>query len=136
MTIPGTIDHEWIQGEGHVPEISDERLAALMARSQPLIQRDGKLFTIEPVDPRRTAFTWDPKPAEEALGLVEIGRFRCDHECGYHGLFKPSIAEVLSQIPDKFIERFCAYCIDRESGIDIYRTGSHQRSTVILYERA
>jgi hypothetical protein len=75
----------------------------------PVIPKHGKLFHIKPVDPRKIAFTWDPKLREEATGLVELTTIRTLHGFGYHGFFKPSIAEVLTQIPDDLVPRVVAF---------------------------
>lgn len=133
MTIPGTVDHEWIAGDGRVPPISDDVLAERLTRMQPIIAKEGKLFSILQPHPRNQAFTWSPRLDREIMGLEEFARFEADHTCGYHGLFKPSIAEVLAQIPEEFVEKAKAFRVATEVGIKIYKSGSHHRSTVALY---
>jgi hypothetical protein len=52
------------------------------------------------------AYTWDPKPSrppEKAIGLKPLCDITTYHVYGYHGCFKPSIAEVLAQIPEEHV---------------------------------
>ncbi len=61
--------------------------------------RQGFLYYIQEVDLRGIAFIWDPKPTEIAEGLEPFEDITTYHTYGYYGFFKPSIAEVLAQIP-------------------------------------
>ncbi len=62
------------------------------------------LFWIKDVDPRQINFMSSPMPAGIASGLKRIGIITTYHEPNYsawgHRLFAPSVAEVLSQIPE------------------------------------
>lgn len=81
--------------------ISDEVLQERMARVTPLIFRDGELHTFDIPDLRNTAFTWEPKNLVKATHpYTEAAVTKTQHSCGYYGFFKPSIAEVLAQLPD------------------------------------
>lgn len=88
-----------------IPDIEDDRLEELMDRIQPVVKRDGQRYFIEEVDPRKTAFTWDPTPTEEAEGLTRIGEITTFHRFSHKGFFKPSIAEVLAQIDERAEEK-------------------------------
>ena len=55
------------------------------------------------------AFTWDPKPTTRAAGLIKLDQIVTNHTYGYHGMFKPSIAEVLCQIPEKYLNDVVAF---------------------------
>lgn len=103
-----------------IPEISDQRLKELTARIKPIVRfaqdeigftrnEDGAQFYIEDVDPRNVAFTWDPKPTTEASGLTTLTDIRTYHSWGYYGFFKPSVAEVLAQIPEELVDRVAAF---------------------------
>lgn len=116
--------------EAFVPEITDERLAELDARFTPLVWRDGKLFKIERPDLRRTAFTWDPKTTEEVTDFQEVRQTTTDHYCGYHAFFKPSIAEVLAQVPDDLPEEANAYVL--QGDISVYPAGNGQSVTCVF----
>lgn len=105
-----------------IPEISDERLSELLGRFTALTKKDDQYFAIAPVDPRRVAFTWDPKPVGDAIRRIEYkGWIRTYHNWGYYGFFKPSLAEVLAQISPYWLEdvegspRANAFWLDPES---------------------
>lgn len=86
-------------------EITDERIAELLKTIRPFVRKDGVLHDIKlPVDLRNTAFKWDP----EFTTSAEI--YPCDtqmittyHTAGYIMMFKPTIPEVLAQIPETLL---------------------------------
>jgi hypothetical protein len=69
----------------------------------------GTLFFIDAVDPFNVAYTWDPKPTDEATGLKDLREITTYHSFSYHGFFKPSIAEVLAQIPEEHLDTVVAF---------------------------
>lgn len=110
--------------EQYIPPISNERLAELSARIKPVVRfavgeeglfpdKRGVPYFIEDVDPRKTAFTWDPKPTTQAEGLQPIRDVITYHTWAYYGFFKPSIAEVLARIPADLVDRVTAFEIVR-----------------------
>lgn len=119
-----------------VPKISDERLAKLSPRIKPVVEKDGKLFYIKDVNPRTTAFTWDPTPTVEAEDLVRLTTIPTRHTFGAPAFFKPSIAEVLAQIPLEYLDDVVAFetLSDNLLARDI-RNGWHI-TTTILYQEA
>ena len=92
-----------------IPNISDERLAELVARIRPVVRQDDQLFYIKPVDPRKIAFTWDPKLDGRAHRLARLVSVRTLHTYGYYGMFKPSIAECLAQMPEEIADNAVAF---------------------------
>jgi hypothetical protein len=84
--------------EYSIPEISDERIKELRKKITPLVRRRGKLFTLPEVDPRNQAFNWGDEQ-KVVKHLKEVVRFQTLHTYGYHGFFKPSVAEVFAQLP-------------------------------------
>jgi len=131
----------WIDGKAFVPEISEEKLSSLIEKIVPVVRENNKLYQIKIPDLRNVAYTWDYKVVEECKNLKEIVRIKTHHYCGYYGLFKPSIAEVLSQIPEDFIDKVNAFEIisDVCSGTDdetkIFKEGNGHLATTILYEK-
>lgn len=132
------MDHYHLDGSPNVPKISDEKISEMLEKISPVVLHDNKLFKIKEVHPRNVAFTWDPQPTEEYPNLVEIGRIKTDHLCAYYGFIKPSIAEVLPQIPDESLDEICAFQTvtssdkkDEQPGL--YRSGEGHRLTTILY---
>jgi len=132
----------WIEGSAFVPEITDGKLCWLVSSIIPVVREDNKLYKIEIPDLRETAYTWEPKITKEYLDLQEITRIKTHHYCSYYGFFKPSIAEVLSQIPEKLIEEIDAFEIiqDTNSGNDteikIFKKGNGHLATTILYKKS
>lgn len=93
-----------------IPKISNDRLAELAARIKPVVRnRNGALAYIKPCDLRHEAFTWDAKTTRKAKNLVKHATIRTLHTYGYYGMFKPSVAEVLAQIPVELIEQTVAF---------------------------
>jgi len=82
-----------------IPPITNERIAELLKTLQPVVRKDGSPWYIEPVHPRNVSFTWSPSFTEEAKALKPLRTVRTLHTYGYYGMFKPSIAEVLAQVP-------------------------------------
>ncbi len=93
-----------------IPEIDDKRLAELYRMLKPIVTIDEikyllKKFTLEQL--RNQSYIWnrqeDKREIVDPSKLEPVEDFLCLHTYGYYGLFKPSIAEVLSQVPEKTI---------------------------------
>jgi|APSaa5957512622_1039677.scaffolds.fasta_scaffold64065_2 hypothetical protein len=93
---------------------------------------DGDLYYIKEVDLKGCAYTWDPNPTKPAYGLEELDEITTYHTYGYHGFFKPSIAEVLSQIPKGCLDEVVAFQTLTDSA-DI--SGEYHAATTVLYRR-
>ena len=110
--------------------------------SREFLANGGKLYHIESkCDYFSQSYPWNAKRIEEAKGLVEVGRITTYHSYGYYGFFKPSVAEVLQQIPEKLLNKTHYYVVlgpddadalnEQKDAID---QGYH-RATTILYRR-
>lgn len=127
-----------------IPEIADTVLEALAMQMKPAVRfvkgeggrlithDEGELYWIKPVDLRRTAFTWDPKPTRRATGLVKLRDITTCHTYGYHGFFKPSIAEVIAQIPLEILPDVVAFETRTDLGLGNI-VGDHHVTTTTLY---
>ena len=91
------------------PSISDEVLNTLTDRIKPVVLRGRRLFYIEPVDPRKIAFNWDPTLAMEAIDLEEVATITTLHSTASSVFFKVSIADVLAQIPVGYTDQIVAF---------------------------
>lgn len=95
-----------------IPALPQEQIELLAQRIKPLVlfpKLGNKKYFIRPVDLWTTSFIWDPQPAQKAHGLEPLIAIQTLHTYGYHGLFKPTIAEVLAQIPKEYINQATAF---------------------------
>jgi hypothetical protein len=132
-----------------LPEISDEKLEKLLKDIKPVVRfskknsseaglvRDdeGDLYFIEDVDPRGIAFTWDPKPTgiAERVNPNPYRTIQTIHSYGAPAFFKPSIAEVLAQIPEEEYAKCVAFETDSNNGFT--QDSEYHTATTKLYER-
>lgn len=127
-----------------IPKITNAELSELAARIKPVVRdekRNNLPFYIE-VDPdlRGTSYLWDYKFTEEAKDLFEFATIRTLHTYGYYGMFKPSVAEVLAQIPPEYRDRVVAFEITQRpvNSDDLFREqeavnqGFHVAVTALL----
>lgn len=137
-----------------IPKISDEELRKRYEQIKPVVTVDGKLhymreFTFKELT--GIAYLWDiDKNVREEVGEGELevleGRdFICLHTWAYYGFFKPSVAEVLSQIKEHDIPLVDAFEIieSPETADDFYKNSftsiafdnCYHVSTVRLYRK-
>lgn len=95
-----------------IPEIDDNRLKELYQLLKPIVTIDEmkyllREFTLQEL--RNQSYIWnrheDKRDIVDPSRLETVDDFLCLHTWGYYGLFKPSIAEVLSQAPESVIEQ-------------------------------
>jgi hypothetical protein len=96
-----------------IPEIPMHEMSDREKRIKPVVQfKDGDRyahFYIMPVDIFGTAYTWEPKKDVKAENLVVLGRCVTYHRYGHPMFFKPSIAEVLAQVPKEYLHTAVAF---------------------------
>lgn len=99
-----------IEKKRWIPEVPNERIEELAERIKPVVQfgQENRCY-IKPVDLFNIAYTWDPKVADKATGLKSLCDITTYHTYGYYGFFKPSIAEVLAQIPAEHLDKVVAF---------------------------
>lgn len=118
-------------------EISDERLEELAKRIKPVVRCDGELYYIKDVDLRDVAFTWSPKLKRKAKGLEELARIRTYHTYSAPVFFKPSVAEVLAQIPKTKLSQTSAFEIPVHiTDPDPEPYGEYHKARTILYRKS
>lgn len=126
-----------------IPSISDEQLNELYQRIKPVARKSrGDLYYIRDVDPRGVAFTWDPKYTQKAKGLQPLQNIVTYHTYGYYGFFKPSVAEVIAQIPKDCIDQVVAFetkgpedASDLNQHIQELNDGYHVATTTLYEQR-
>ncbi|MFA6570038.1 MAG: hypothetical protein WCT77_02245 [Bacteroidota bacterium] len=95
---------------GWIPEISDGELDKLTRLIKAVVDFPGEgKYYIKPVGPRTVVFTWDPKPDTVAEGLKPLLDIRTYHAFAFYGFFKPTIAEVIAQIPNDILDQVVAF---------------------------
>ena len=92
-----------------IPKLTQEEIMARYAKVRPVMTKDGKIYPLKEYTPHeimKTSYYLEREKdilKEEAKYLVPIPNsdFYCLHSYGYYGLFKPSVAEVLSQLSEQ-----------------------------------
>lgn len=101
-----------------VPLVPENEIRALARRIRPVVEFRGKvLHYIKPVDIFIDAYTWEPKAAKKATGLVPVCDIKTYHAFGKRKFFKPSVAEVLAQIPARLHREVVAFEIIASPGM-------------------
>lgn len=94
-----------------IPKISDMELLQLYKKIKPIVTLDSrkyllKNFSLEEL--RRFSYIYNInrniRENIDAFKLESIDTFLCLHSWVYYGLFKPTIGEVLSQIPRELVD--------------------------------
>ena len=95
-----------------IPKISDKELLQLYKKIKPIVMLDDKKyllrrFSLEEL--RKCAYidivNSSVRENIDLSKLEPIMEFLCLHKWYYYGLFKPTISEVLSQIPDVLTDK-------------------------------
>ena len=159
---------DYRDGWSIIPPISDEMLEKLYEKIKPVVRYSMKpevgvskeipdgdpqyfvfikedhsgdlLYYIEDVEPRKTAFIWSPKPVRLAENLEYLDIIETYHTLGAPAFFKPSIAEVLSQIPTRYIDIVVAFetiadGLTADNVVEV-RSKSYHKTTTKLYGKA
>lgn len=124
--------------DGNVPEIKklpDDEIVELLKRITPVITKDGKLTTIGlPPTLWNTAFLWSPTVLETIeVPLYELAIIETYHTCGYIMFFKPSISEVISQIPARFLPDVTHFETLDGDTVGCFSEGDGHRTVTKLY---
>ena len=89
--------------------ISKEKLDLLVTQIKPVVHKDGFLYYIKDVDPVGCSVIYDPQITTKVENLEKIASIRTHHRQEVPWMIRPSIAEVLAQIPKKYIEQTRAF---------------------------
>jgi hypothetical protein len=92
-----------------IPELNQTILLERAFNIKPLIRGEGeltdRLYFIEAQDILKEGFAWSPQKTILANGLTKLGDVFTRHSTGCGVFFKPSISEVLKQIPDEILQQ-------------------------------
>lgn len=117
--------------------IDDDTLVTLAKRIRPLKRFDGILRRVKSPKGmdrlsmeylRQTAFLWDPRPGKVAINIKPLKVITTMHSYGAPSFFKPSIAEVLADIPDSLRDHVVAFEVN-----DPRLTGDCHLASTTLY---
>ena len=107
---------EYIDKKIILPKITDEELLKRYTRIKPIVLYKEMYYYLKKYNIyqiRNYDYLWDlRKNIRKKVDMNNsevIGEFPCFHTFGYVGMFKPSIAEVLSQFPDELIKEANAF---------------------------
>lgn len=136
----------------HISWITNEEIIERYSHIKPVVKKDGKLYWLRKFSDEELfdiSYLWNDeteKPVEENEIIPIPGKdFRCLHEYGYYGLFKPSVAEVLTQINPEVLDSVVAFEIieSPKTADDFYKdeftaaalNSGHHVSMVRLYKQ-
>lgn len=120
-----------------IPLLTEEELHRRAAKIRPMI--NGKF--VEPGNIIDSCYTWDPKyTGASSAGLIPLVHILTYHSFGYHGVFKPSAAEVLACISERFLPHTVAFEIigppvnseDLNRQQEYLNAGFHQALTALF----
>lgn len=133
----------WLNG--HVPEIKklpDEEILRRLTKITPTKTIDGVLHAISALKTRQggdvslwnIAFMWDPMVLEPVAGpLYDLAFIETYHTCGYIAMFKPSLGEVISQIPDHLLADVTHFEVEMGDTVGCYSEGDGHRTMTRLF---
>lgn len=98
-----------------IPTLSDEELVRRYARIKPLVMFKAQLYGVKDHDWRTVSYNWihaEPRtPADVVENLRYVDEITTYHTYAYYGIFRPTVAEVLAQIPDHMLSAVVAFYI-------------------------
>jgi hypothetical protein len=126
--VPGILDRDLEKRCKQMQPVVRFRLAR--GRAHPGLR--GTLCYIEPTDPRRTSFLDYPVTIKPANDLIQLAVIQTIHSTGLRG-HRPSVAEVIAQIPPTYIDDVVAF----ESGrFTFLPKATYTVANTILYKSA
>lgn len=126
-----------------IPKLDREELVRRADRIKPLMKDGEDLRWIkEPQCLSSVSYIWDAKLKDKAKGLQPVTTIKTLHSYGAPSLFKSSVEEVLSQIPEHLVDDIDAFCLrapstssDLNKFKDELNAGFHV-AFVTLYKRS
>ena len=124
-----------------IPEITDEELLNLYKAVKPIVTLNDIKFSLKKYnleELRKYSYLWHSKEDSREIisskRIETIDEFDCLHRFGYYCLFKPTIAEVLSQIPNSQTDKINAFEILSLYNIDDSVNKGYHKSKVRTYK--
>lgn len=112
--------------EGKSSREAQKLVEAWCDKVRPLIVKGGRLHHfVNTADHWSQTYPWSAEPSGEATGLTEVARVWTLHSYGYYGFFKPSVAEVLQQIPESLFPDVDYFVVLGPYDVDDLNTTTH-----------
>ena len=94
-----------------IPKITSEELRRRYENIKPLMEdKNGELHYIAHPDSLSSmAYTWGPRLIRKATHLEPVTTIKTLHSYGHYSMFKPSVEEVLAQIPEHLLDSVSAF---------------------------
>ena len=97
-----------------IPKMSDKDIAHWYENIRPIVKRDTYLRKLSERELTHVAYTWLTEAIDYAekvdfTKLSVLEDIKMLHGYGYYGLFKPSVGEVIRQIPKDLLEKVVAF---------------------------
>lgn len=106
-----------------IPTLKKEETSQRAAFHLPLKVRDGKAFQVLEHDIKNMSFTWGEKFGGKVRPGKILGSALTLHSYGYAGFFKPSVYEVLCQIPKELVDTPTWFIVNGpNTAADFYRS--------------
>jgi hypothetical protein len=132
--------------DGYITEKGEDFVNKWAKKIKPLLCEkigDGKVYHCKnKSDHFKESYPWKAEKTKEAKDLEELTRIRTYHTYGYYGFFKPSLAEVIQQIPEELLDQVKYFlvagpydCAEMNKNIEALNDGYHVAET-ILYKNA
>lgn len=100
-----------------IPKMSNGDIAKWYATIKPIVKNGGKptyLRELTDSELENVAYTWLHKPEDygdfaDFTKLSVLADVKMLHGWEYYGFFKPSVGEVIRQIPEEYIQKVVAF---------------------------
>lgn len=97
-----------------ISQMSDKDIAHLYENIRPIVKRDTYLRKLSERELTHVAYTWLTEAIDYAekvdfTKLSVLEDIKMLHGYGYYGLFKPSVGEVIRQIPKDLLEKVVVF---------------------------
>ncbi len=102
-----------------IPKMSNEDIAKWYATIKPIVTHEGTFKYLRQLSDHEltnTAYTWLNKPTDYAdvvdfSKLSVLADVKMLHTWAYYGFFKPTVGEIIRQIPKELLEKVVAFQI-------------------------
>lgn len=100
-----------------IPKMSNGDIAKWYSTIKPIVKNEGKLAYLRELSDselENVAYTWLNESADygeivDFTKLSVLADVKMLHGWGYYGFFKPSVGEVIRQIPKEYLEKVVAF---------------------------